>query len=178
MSTLPKPVSRPDGDYDGGRHVVLLLDRRKLWRELSHLAASRRGKRVESGRVEIAGRRLELGLPARLHQIGESLGQRRAAWHRRVRIDEMRQGPIELEPLDVRIEHGTADAHSLSIGPKRLEPRGKALIHRALVNCDLVLPRPRAERRKEKCAEDEGKKDQRAPWREHKQTSSKLGFDV
>ena len=140
MSTLPNPVSRPQ--------MATTMEAGTLycfWIAASCGASSFISVRpvaasaLRAVGVEIAGWRLELRLAARLHLIGEHLGQRRPARDCRVGIDEMRQRPIELEPLGVGIEHGTADAQGFRIGPQRLHPRGEALIHRALIDCDLVL---------------------------------------
>ena len=87
--------------------------------------------------------------------------------NRRIGIDEMRQGPVELEALGVRIEHGATDAERFGIGPQRLDPSGEALIHRALVGRDLIVGGGARRYGQDECGDDDGKGDQRASWHHH-----------
>jgi len=139
---------------DARRHAISFLYRAKLLRPLLHLAAPGAGKNAERVLVEVIGGDVELGLVLRLCRRGKSVRQRRPAGPRRIRQDQVRQRPIELQPLEIGIEGLARDSRGLDIGPERFEPSGETLLDRALIDGDFALrrlrfPRQRREREHE-----------------------------
>ncbi len=126
-------------------------------RPLAHLAAPGRGEHVQRILVEIVRRDVELGLMDRLRR--QRLRQRRTAGHGRVGQHEMRQRPVELEPLDIGVEGLARDARRFGIGPQRLQPGGEALLHLALIDGNLVVGRLRPHRRRRGKREHQGQTD-------------------
>ena len=110
----------PDGDDDARRHAILVLHGGKLLRPLAQLAAPGRGEHAQRSLVEVVRRDVELGLMDGLGR--QSLWQRWPARHGRVGQHEMRQRPVELQPLDIGVEGLARDPRRFGIWPQRLQP--------------------------------------------------------
>src|SRR3989337_4445276 len=95
-------VASPDGDDDARRHAVLLLECRKRRTQLLELAASRGGERTERAFAEIEFRHVEFGLMAWFRLQGR--GECRTIGISGIRGRNLRQGPVELQALEICVE--------------------------------------------------------------------------
>ena len=85
----------------------------------------------------------------RRHRLDERLRQRRSVRARRIWQHEVRQRPVELQPLEIGVEGCARDAGSFGIRPERLQPRSEALLDGAAIGGDLRVVGGRSgERRK------------------------------
>ena len=142
-------LASPDGDDDACRHAILLLDGDERRPVLRDLGAPRRRERVERPLFEIKRRRVEFGLMLRRHGLDERRRQRRSVRGRRIWQHEMRQRPVELQPLEIGVEGCARYAGSFGIGPKRLQPCSEALLDGTAIGGDLrVVGGRNGERRK------------------------------